>query len=114
MSYAVGYVFYGLNLNTDEFNKFDEDRDYLNESGLAKSHYSGNGTKPLYVGSCLEELETDVDIRASNIQLTPSPQNINEFIDTINTILNDENVSEGFKEKLGQYKPDVWLVWGSS
>lgn len=116
--YSIANVFYGVNLRTDEFERFTDDLGYIHEAELATSQYSGAGESPLYLGYDLSSFDECSDMRMSEMITTVPDDKAQEakqkLADDIKAIIDDDEVSQEFKDALITAKPDVWLVWSTS
>jgi hypothetical protein len=128
MSYAIGEIVFGLNLNDSDFDEIQGVIEYLEEGDVISSAYSGNGDAPRWLGETigqLDECNNELVDAAFIKKLTPTPeleiayqatlanaiQELEDFTD-YDDIPEDELklAIELFK----QSKPAVWILWGSS
>ena len=112
MSYAIGYVVYGINLKDEH--KFSDDFELLEGSRNLTRHYSGSGDSPRYIGTTLCEFNECRDIPASKLRLDAFSADIQAFKETRDNILADQELSQEFRDYIKNSEPTVFITWGSS
>lgn len=121
MSYAIGYIVYGVSLNNAP-ESCREDIQYIQECDLAKSAYSGNGESPLWIGSEKGSIDECCDIEFSELlayQVTEEDKKI--FEEDKEKLLSieieegdDFEFSHDFIDWLKSQQPSLFITWGSS
>lgn len=112
MTYAIGSIVYGINLKGNR--KFPDDIDMLTESEVITTEYSGGGDPPTYIGPCIDVIDECNDTEVSDLRLEPTDKHKAEFTQQLNSILEDAEVTDAFKDYLRGLQPTVFITWGSS
>lgn len=125
MSYAVGFIVYGVSLNKAP-DSCSEDINFIQECDLAASRYSGNGESPLFVGTEMGAIDECDDIDFSyllSFQITEEVKKcfdedkknlLKELDDMSSEEGSDYSVSQEFKDWLNGVEPTLFITWGSS
>lgn len=111
MSYAIGYIVYGINLTyRGEIREMAENKHHFG------SAYSGNGDQPVWFGIAIGEIdEADtVDGDVLREQLTVRSELARQFSDKMETLWGDEEVSQELRNALAEISPKMMILWGSS
>ncbi len=119
MSYAIGYVVYGIPYSYDiakaiASNNKDEDYDVTadNADEIAENEswfefrYSGNGEPPGWCGVVLDRIDECNNLKVSELNFQPSDMQKKTAEDKIN------NLPEYVRKVSNQ--ADVYILWGSS
>lgn len=131
MSYAIGEVIFGLNLNDDEFSEISNVISALEEMDMVSSAYSGNGEPPRWLGLQLSQVDECNNVRLDAdflAEIAVTPEREAEYQAKLDELLQDiednreevlgDDITETQLDEAIKYlktaKPAVWIVWGSS
>ena len=125
MTYAIGFVVYGISLRDAPELSYD-DKEMIAEFKLATSEYSGSGEGPLYVGACLGSIDECGDLQFSELfKFVVTDKHKKEFEAQRQKLLDhpdyDEETAEqeggvtaDFKNWFRVQEPSLFITWGSS
>jgi len=123
MTYAIGSIVYGINYkdieeNPDKYAATENDVEALVDGDLLVREYSGNGDAPTYLGVRLGSIDECNDVALAELikigRKADDVKVIAEFSQMKIQLLEDEELSQGFKDKLNDMNPVVFVTWGSS
>lgn len=123
MTYAIGSIVYGLDLNPEEqgspFARLGGlIHDLASEDEMIQTSYSGNGDSPYWIGAdlgCIDETDKSV----SGVRLVPTDEDKAAFEEARKALLDHLSASDeaGAKELaalVAAQAPEVFIAWGSS
>lgn len=131
MTYAIGYIVYGVSFN-DAPLSLREDIEYLRDCDLATTQYSGSGEGPIYIGETKGEIDECQDIELSELLKYKATDKDRAVFEKQKKILLDlpvyipekisreyedeepEGVTQDFKDWLAKAEPTLFITWGSS
>ncbi len=127
MTYAIGEFKYGLNFkdytNQGLPDEVVEDIRKLEENETLESSYNGSGDQPLYLAVQVDTITEIDDLGWDEIvalkdkfkaAMAPDSNQHKEYLEKLQVILDDHEVSDETKEWFKAQTPAVFLTWGSS
>lgn len=111
--YTIGYIVWGIDLNKSNCL---EDIDIIAGAEWAKSHHSGSGQSPLYIGELLSRFDCidSTQISPSLIGFSPSSKDEANLKKQIDALLVEPDLSDEFKTWLKSQSSCVFITWGTS
>lgn len=129
MSYAIGYIVYGVNLTASAYggnppaytalkDLQDEHGEYIlsefmeNEQAGFMRRYSGGGDQPEWFGIEVGEIDecNEVDGASLRAKLEPTEETMAEY----QALLDGLDTTEEFANILKAQTPKMMILWGSS
>jgi hypothetical protein len=122
MSYAIGMLVYGINLQAGDYGRNDAlkavraEIDELTDAEVISTAYSGNGEEPVYFGVALGSMSEGNEMSGVEIvtMCTPTPTHFDEYQAKLTAFMNDDSISKELRIIVAQAEPKVFLTWGSS
>lgn len=127
MTYAIGEFKYGLNFkdytNQGLPDEVVDDIRMLEENETLESSYNGSGDQPLYLAVEIDDIDECNDLSWTELvalkdkfkaAMAPDSNQHKEYLEKLQVILDDHDVSDETKEWFKAQTPAVFLTWGSS